>query len=131
MGKYKIGDIVKGKVTGIENYGIFIMLDEKTTGLIHISEISDLFVKNVSDYAEMGEYLSARVIDYDEKNDKLKLSIKNLKYREKEKMPYGIKETLSGFSNLEQSLDRWIQIKESELNKSKKTVNNVDKSNNN
>ena len=44
---YKIGDIVKGKVTGIENYGIFLLMEDGYTGLIHISEISEKFVRNV------------------------------------------------------------------------------------
>ena len=41
MKKYEVGDIVTGKVTGIENYGIFVFIDDGDgiTGLIHISEI--------------------------------------------------------------------------------------------
>ena len=48
--QYKIGDIVQGCVTGIEKYGVFVNLDEYYTGLIHISEVSDLYVRNVNDY---------------------------------------------------------------------------------
>ena len=39
MSKYKIGNVVKGTVTGIETYGAFVSLDEYDSGLIHISEI--------------------------------------------------------------------------------------------
>ena len=53
MYNYKKGDMVKGKVTGIEKYGIFVSINDGVTGLIHISEISDAFVKNVFDYVEM------------------------------------------------------------------------------
>ena len=49
MLKYEKGKIVTGHVTGIEKYGIFVNLDEFYSGLIHISEISDGFVKDIND----------------------------------------------------------------------------------
>ena len=115
MSDYKVGDIVKGKVTGIENYGIFLLVDENITGLIHISEISDSFVKNVEDYAKVGDIISAKVIEYDDVEKKLKLSIKSL-FNENSKKT-GIIETKSGFSNLHKELDKWIEKKEQELSK--------------
>ena len=68
MNKYNIGDVITGKVTGIEKYGIFLSLPDGSSGLIHISEISNQFVRNVSDYVVMGETIKARVIGYDENN---------------------------------------------------------------
>ena len=47
MSKYENGKIVVGCVTGIENYGIFVSLDEYYSGLIHISEVSNKFVKDI------------------------------------------------------------------------------------
>ena len=76
MDKIKIGDVVFGKVTGIEKYGIFLSLDDNINGLIHISEISNSFVKNVEDYASIGETIKAKVIAIDHNYEKLKLSIK-------------------------------------------------------
>lgn len=113
MKEYKIGDIVKGKVTGVEDYGIFILLDDGTTGLIHISEISEGFVREVSDYAEIGEILSAKVIDYDHESGKLKLSIKDDKNRKEMKIS-PIKETNSGFKSLSVKLGEWIAEKSGE-----------------
>lgn len=117
MKKYKIGDIIKGKVTGIEDYGIFLLVDDNVTGLIHISEISDSFVRNVADYAEIGEVIKAEVIDFDEDNKKLKLSIKNDHYKRKNKKNVPIKETSSGFENLGKQLNIWIEEKEKEMSK--------------
>lgn len=117
MKNYKIGDIVKGKVTGIEDYGIFLLVDDDVTGLIHISEISDGFVRNVSDYAEIGETISAEVIEYDEVNKKLKLSIKNDNFVKKSKKNLPIKETKIGFKSLSEKLDGWIENKEKEISK--------------
>ena len=117
MKKYKIGDIIKGKVTGIEDYGIFLLVDNDVTGLIHISEISDGFVKNVSDYAEIGETMKAEVIEYDEINNRLKLSIKNEGCSRRSKKNVPIKETEAGFTGLSKQLDVWIKDKEKEMPK--------------
>ena len=55
MAEYKVGNIVKGTVNGIETYGAFINFDEYYSGLIHISEISDNFVKNINDFIKVGD----------------------------------------------------------------------------
>ena len=114
MNKYKNGDIVCGKVTGIENYGIFISLSDSTTGLIHISEISDAYVRNVADYANLGETIKAIVIGGDDE-EHLKLSIKNFDYRIQKKNSNKIKETPTGFSTLKSLLTLWIDSKYSEI----------------
>ena len=49
--KYKVGSVVLGYVTGIKEYGIFVQLDSNTSGLIHISEISNKFIKIINNYA--------------------------------------------------------------------------------
>lgn len=115
MCKYQKGEIISGKVTGIEKYGIFVSLDNHITGLIHISEISDSFVKNVGDYAEVNETIQARVLEYDDVHKKLKLSIKNMRYRDESKSPQPIVETKSGFSSLAIKLEEWIHLKEKDL----------------
>ncbi len=110
MSKYKIGDIVRGKVTGIENYGIFIVFDDGGSGLIHISEISRSFVKNVGDYANIDEIIKARIIGIEDDNH-YKLSIVDLDYREKKNNFSKIEETSSGFDSLRNKLDEWIKEK--------------------
>lgn len=119
MSKYVIGDIVEGKVTGIEKYGIFLSLNDGNTGLIHISEISDSFVRNVLDYAEMNETIKAKVIDFSENNGHLKLSIKGMNYRENGKSRQRIFETAKGFSTLKSLLGEWVDSKSRELEEKK------------
>ena len=46
--KYNIGDIVTGRISGIQNYGAFVTLQNGMQGLIHISEISSKFVRNIN-----------------------------------------------------------------------------------
>ena len=110
MSIYKIGDIVEGRVTGIESYGIFMVFDDGTTGLIHISEISETFVRNVSDYVKLNEIICAKILDVDLENKKLKLSIKDLNYRMQSLDSFGIVESGSGFFKLK-SLSSLIDIK--------------------
>ena len=108
MGKYNKNDVVLGLVTGIENYGIFISLDEYYSGLIHISEISDDFVRNVNNYVSIGETIKVRVLEVDDELFQLKLSIKNLDYRINKVKNDGIIETGSGFFILKNNLSNWI-----------------------
>lgn len=105
MPKYKVGDVVKGKVTGIENYGIFLLMDDGYTGLIHISEISEKFVRNVFDYVQLEEIINSKVIEVDESNKRLKLTIKNFDYRIDDKNEL---EDKNGFSLLKKKLPEWI-----------------------
>lgn len=115
MSKYEKDEIVTGYVTGIEPYGIFVSLDDYYDGLIHISEISNDFVKNVSNYANIGETIKMKVLEVNEKQHHIKLSIKDIKYRE-EKCSM-IQPTKHGFKTLEKELPVWIDSKIKEYNK--------------
>ena len=81
MTKYKKGKIVKATVSGIESYGVFVTLDDYYSGLIHISEISHGFVKNIHDYVNVGEIIFVEILDVDDELYHLKLSIKNINYK--------------------------------------------------
>ena len=76
MENYKVGDIVKGCVTGIEKYGIFVNLDNYYSGLVHISEMSENYVKNPSDVVSVGDVVKVQVIGIDQERQKVKLSMK-------------------------------------------------------
>lgn len=108
MSKYKKNSIVRGCVTGIEKYGVFISLDEYYNGLIHISEISESFVKNITDYVKVGDTIFVKVVEEDEKNNQLKLSIKGIDYKKDGKKLNKINETPNGFNNLKTNLYKWI-----------------------
>lgn len=115
---YKIGDIINCTVCGVENYGIFIRTDDDYTGLIHISEISSEFVRNVSDYAKVGERIKCQILEIDEKLKQLKLTIKYLNFKE----GYSREEISHldhGFDTLKESLPKWINEKMNEINSEK------------
>ena len=69
------GDIVSGIVTGIKDYGAFVQVEDYC-GLIHISEFSDGFVKNINEIVTTGEVISVKILEIDEEGKKLKLSYK-------------------------------------------------------
>ena len=77
---YKIGDIVKGKVSKIANFGAFIELSGGIDGLVHISQISENRVEKVKDVLKVGDEVEARVIKIDKVERRLGLSIKATSY---------------------------------------------------
>ena len=114
MKKYADNDIVEGQVTGIEKYGIFVSLDDYSNCLIHISEISYGYVKNISDYLDIGDNIYAEVIKVDDNNN-LKLSIKDIDYRKDGSKLKRMAETKNGFKPLKDNLDKWISEKIKEI----------------
>lgn len=75
MSVVEIGNVVEGVVTGITNFGAFIQLPDGKTGLCHISEIADNYVKSVADYLKETQQVKVKVISVDDKG-KVSLSIR-------------------------------------------------------
>lgn len=73
----QVGDIVEGKVTGITNFGAFVELPEGQTGLVHISEIAEVYVKDVKDFLKQNDPVKVKVISV-EPRGKIGLSIKQV-----------------------------------------------------
>ena len=111
MAKYKKEEIVKAKVIGLQNYGAFVEVDDEYQGLIHISEISYGYVKNINDYVKIGDKIYTEVIKVDESNNQLQLSIKDIDYKNDGKRLIRMAETKSGFEPLKERLDVWISEK--------------------
>ena len=61
--EYKIGMVIKGKITGIQPYGAFVSLDNNQQGLIHVSEVKHGFIKNISDELEIGQSVTVKIIE--------------------------------------------------------------------
>lgn len=113
MAEYKVGSVVKGQVTGIEKYGAFVSLENNYTGLIHISEISNDFVSDIKSFLEIGEQIYCEILEIDQFNNQLKLSIKNINYKSTDNGK--IQESRLGFLPLKNNLDKWVNDKISEI----------------
>ena len=72
--KYHIGDVVKGKVERIKDFGAFISIEPGIDGLVHVSEISHNYIKNAADVLKVGDEVEAKIINFE--NSKITLSIK-------------------------------------------------------
>ena len=118
--KYELGDVLTGKVTGIQPYGAFVALDDDTQGLVHISEITYGFVKEVGEFLTVGQVVDVKVLEIDEAAEKISLSIRALQerpvaLRKKDAPP---RKTLqdrvdesdaNGFNSLKDKLQDWIE----------------------
>ncbi|NSL52899.1 S1 domain-containing RNA-binding protein [Calidifontibacillus erzurumensis] len=74
----EVGSKLQGKVTGITNFGAFVELPEGSTGLVHISEVADNYVKDINDFLHVGDEVTVKVLNV-EKDGKIGLSIKKAK----------------------------------------------------
>jgi small subunit ribosomal protein S1 len=82
--RFKIGDLVRGKVTKITNFGAFVALPGDIDGLVHISQISEEHVSKVKDVLKVGQEVEARVIKVDRIERRIGLSIKAANYSEEQ-----------------------------------------------
>ncbi|UOF91826.1 S1 domain-containing RNA-binding protein [Fodinisporobacter ferrooxydans] len=71
----ELGSKLEGKVTGITNFGAFVLLPSGVTGLVHISEIADTYVKNIHEHLKVNDPVTVKVINVD-KDGKIGLSIR-------------------------------------------------------
>jgi len=102
----RVGDIVKGRITGIKPYGAFVKINDETDGLIHISELSDGFVKSIEDFVNVGDVVDLLVIKIHD-DHKVSLSFKSVNRKKAKK--YVEVELTTGFKPLETMLPEWIE----------------------
>ncbi len=72
-----IGKVVEGKITNVANFGAFVTLETGEDGLVHISEIANEFITNISDFVKVGDQVKVLVLARNEKK-KLELSLKKV-----------------------------------------------------
>ena len=127
--EFQVGDIIVGEVTGLQPYGAFIRFPNDETGLIHISEISSFFVKNITDYVHINQHVRVKIIDILEDRNLYRLSLKQVAERRRQnirKINYQSdrkKKVLIShhdFSKLQESLPKWIEKEISIINEEEK-----------
>ncbi len=74
--KYQVGDVLDGKVVQTKEYGAFVELEAGLDGLVHISEIANKRVENVSDELKVGETVKVKIMEIDPEKRRISLSIK-------------------------------------------------------
>lgn len=115
MTQFRIGDIVEGEITGIQNYGVFVSLSEEEQGLIHISECRHGYVTDFDDFLKVGDKVKVIVVDIDEYTKKISLSMRALLNLNTPPFPARPKKRRKrftptiGFSTIANKLPEWIQ----------------------
>ena len=107
----QVGQIYEGKVTGITKFGAFVEFDEKLTGMVHISEVTNGFLEKIEDELEVGQAVTVKVINISPEG-KIGLSIKQAIKKEP------TKEELSEFEMMMKKFKQRSEEKISELNRS-------------
>lgn len=74
----EVGSKVQGKITGITNFGAFVELPDGKTGLVHISEVADNYVKDINEHLKVGDEVEVKVMNV-EADGKIGLSIRKAK----------------------------------------------------
>ena len=90
--KYAVGNEVSGKVVRIVPFGAFVMLEDGVDGLVHISQISWDRVEKVEDALQIGQEISAKVLELDVENKKISLSIKQMTEKPVKEVPAAVAE---------------------------------------
>jgi S1 RNA binding domain protein len=116
------GSILEGTVVNITNFGAFVEVDGKT-GLVHISEVSDTYVKNIRDHLKEKDKVKVKVISVDD-NGKISLSIKQAAPIKKSVRPVEIDwnqdRSKGATSNFEDRLSKFLKESEEKVQELKK-----------
>lgn len=111
---YMVGKVVEGVVTGIKPYGAFVSIDARHTGLIHISEMSERFVRDVHTYVKIDERVKVKILDIDDDGIHFRLSLKAVeankaRFMRKRRITHDIPEMKIGFTSLQERLPQWVE----------------------
>ncbi|MFY4777240.1 S1 domain-containing RNA-binding protein [Metabacillus sp. RGM 3146] len=124
----EVGSKLQGKVTGITKFGAFVELPGGSTGLVHISEVADSYVKDINDHLKVGDEVEVKVINV-ENDGKIGLSIKKAKDRpERTERPRqdrpqrGRNDFRPRTENFEQKMSRFLKDSEDRLSSLKRNT---------
>ena len=113
---YKKDEIIEVEITALKPYGAFAKVDNEYSGLIHISEINGLFIKDINDVFKIGDKKKVRILDVDEEKKQIKLSMilgKNGKTKKRKRTK--LSDTNLGFDLFDEILPEWISSKMEEI----------------
>lgn len=115
--KFEVGQVIEGKVTGIQPYGAFVALNDEIQGLVHISEVTHGFVKDINEHLAVGDTVNVKVLNVDEKSNKVSLSIRATQEAPKKEKQAPRRSAPAqdqgdgseGFNSLKGKLEEWIE----------------------
>lgn len=114
MKEYQVGEIIEGTITSIRDFGAIMIFDDDRKGLLHISEVANVFIRNIHKYLKIGKTYQVKIIGIEE-DGFLKLSMSKITDEEKEIFhSKGIKKEkidpeFVDYSALREKLSEWIK----------------------
>ena len=110
---FKVGDILIGKVNQVRPYALFLSFEGGVNGLLHISELSDDYIRDIERFGSVGDEMKVKVLSIDPENGFLRVSYKAIPDSEKYSTHSGDKRGLpqfdeADFTDLEEKLPEWI-----------------------
>ena len=111
---HQVDELIVGTVTTVKPYALFLAFEDGTQGLLHISEISDSYIRDIEKFGSKGDQMKVKVLSIDETNGFMRVSLKKVPSEEafnthsnnKRKAP---EVTNEDFKTLEQKLPEWIE----------------------
>ena len=110
----KVGDLIIGKVNQVRPYALFLTFENEQRGLLHISELSDNYIRDIEKYGSIGDEIKVKVLSIDENNGFLRVSYKAVPVEERYNS-HDYDKKLSAqydeadFHDLEEKLPEWIE----------------------
>ena len=111
---FKVGDIIIGKVNQVRPYALFLTFENGQNGLLHISELSDNYIRDIEKYGSIGDEIKVKVLSIDEFNGFMRVSYKaipdNEKYNSHDENNHHFAQfDEADFHDLEEKLPIWIE----------------------
>ena len=111
--KHEIGELLIGKVESVKPYALFLTFSDGEKGLLHISEISDSYIRDIERFGTVGDEIKVKILAIDNHNGFMRVSLKQVPEEEqfsthtneKRHIPNIVKES---FKDLEEHLPQWI-----------------------
>lgn len=111
---YEIGELIIGKVENVKPYALFLSFEDGSKGLLHISEISDSYIRDIEKFGTVGDELKVKVLSIDQHNGFLRVSLKQVPEEEQFSTHDNNERRIpvvdeSSFNDLKEHLDDWIE----------------------
>ena len=114
MDNFEVGQLVIGKVSAVRPYAVFLNFSDGRSGLLHISEISDSYIRDIEKFASIGDEMKVQVIDVDKNNGFLRVSLKRVKQEDfysthTNENKKSVQTSEDEFKTLKEKLPQWIE----------------------
>ncbi len=112
--EYKVGDVLIGKVNQVRPYALFLTFENGQKGLLHISELSDLYIRDIEKFGTVGDEIKVKVLSIDPTNGFLRVSYKAIPDDEKynshdDSVHHFAQFDEADFDDLKAKLPEWIE----------------------